>query len=67
MDLSILRIARKSMGLSLGSMSVKVGVNRNMLGMIERGKVVPRLDMLERICDILGLEVRLLIKRNINQ
>ena len=62
MDLSILRVVRKNKNISLIELSIMVGINRNRLGMIERGIVVPRLDLLEKICDVLGLELRLLIK-----
>ena len=40
----------------------KIGVSKQYIGLIERGKVSPGLDIIEKIAEALDCELRLLLK-----
>jgi transcriptional regulator with XRE-family HTH domain len=50
-----IRSARKARKLSQGQLAEAAGCSQGMISMLERGSADPSLDLLERICDVLGL------------
>ena len=62
MDLTVLRTFSKAKGIKILDISKRVGIARLNYSLVERGKKRVPLDVLERICGELGLEVRICLK-----
>jgi transcriptional regulator with XRE-family HTH domain len=54
MKLEVLREIRKVRGITLKEMSDKVGINSDRLSLIERGKVNPSFETVDKMVDALG-------------
>ena len=52
-----LRAARVNAGLTQDQVKEKTGISRSTLTGWESGKVLPRLDNLQRICDLYGIQI----------
>jgi y4mF family transcriptional regulator len=52
-----LRERRRAVGLSQGAVADVVGVNRRVIGELERGKPTVRLDIALRVAEALGLDL----------
>jgi transcriptional regulator with XRE-family HTH domain len=59
-----LRRIRQKRGLSQEELAHRVGINRNYVGMIERGENSPTVEMVERLCAVLEVDPVLLFKRD---
>ncbi len=59
-----LRRARKLRGISQEELAHRVGINRNYVGMVERGENSPTVAMIERLCGALDVEPALLFRRD---
>ncbi len=46
-------------GLSQGAVAVSAGTSPATIGEVESGKGNPRIETVERVCDVLGLEVEI--------
>jgi transcriptional regulator with XRE-family HTH domain len=57
------RDARADLDITQQALADAVGVSRSLIAAYESGRAVPGLDMVERIGGVLGLEVRLTIRR----
>lgn len=57
-----LKARRKEMRLTQEDLADKIGVSKQYIGLIERGKVSPGLDVIEKIAEALNCELRLLLK-----
>ena len=53
---------RKSLDITQDELASLAGIHKNTLCKIEQGKENPRLDVLYKICDILGFEISLKVK-----
>lgn len=53
---------RKVVGMTQGEVAGRLGVSRALFGRWESGVCSPRLDQFEDWCDLMGFEVRLMIK-----
>ena len=54
-----LRIIRKQVGISIGQLSVKVGLSKSFISEMERDKKLPRLDTIKRIGRALNISITL--------
>jgi len=54
-----LRVIRKQVGVSIGQLSVKVGLSKSFISEVEREKKLPRLDTLKRIGRALNISITL--------
>lgn len=61
MDLKKLRDIRKMRGLTIGELAKKVGVNRDTISDIEKGKANPTYNNLESIADALNVTIEILL------
>ena len=61
MDIKKLRVIRKGLGLSLGYVSDKSGVDKGALSLIENGKGNPTIKTLEKIVLVLGVRIEILL------
>ena len=59
----IIRQRRKSLKVTQPDLAELAGISVNSLYKIERGEANPTLDMIEKIAEVLGLEVKLEVKR----
>ena len=59
----IIRQRRKSLKVPQPDLAELAGISVNSLYKIERGEANPTLDMIEKIAEVLGLEVKLDVKR----
>lgn len=62
MDYKRIREIRKGKKITLGELSGKTGIHRVRLSRIEEGSEATRVIDLEKICEVLGLEVRIILK-----
>ncbi|VAW60348.1 hypothetical protein MNBD_GAMMA11-2583 [hydrothermal vent metagenome] len=53
---------RKKAGLTQGELADRIGVARNTIGSIERGKLSPKFDNLEKLAKVLNIQIRQLFK-----
>lgn len=60
LNLTILRNIRKKKGMILNDIALKVNISTAYLSLIERGKKVPNIEIVENICDLLGYELIIL-------
>lgn len=51
--------ARTKLGMSQNALSNSSGFEKNLVGRLERGEHSPNLSTLIKICDVLGLQVRI--------
>lgn len=54
-----IRQIREERGMSQGQLAEKAGLIRTTVNKIERGKFSVSVDLLERICDVLGARIRM--------
>lgn len=59
MDLRDIRGVRKVRGLSIEELSVRTGINRDRISLIERGLVNPSYGSVIKILDSLGCRIKL--------
>lgn len=59
MDLRDIRGVRKVRGLSIEELSVRTGINRDRISLIERGLVNPSYGSVIKILDSLGCSIKL--------
>lgn len=59
---AIIKHRRQDLGVSQGTLSELAGVGINTLVSIERGEGNPTLQVLMRICDTLGLQIKIELK-----
>ena len=52
-----IRERRRALGLSQSDVAFTAGVNRRVIGELERGKETVRLDVLRRVAEALGLDL----------
>jgi y4mF family transcriptional regulator len=57
-----LRQRRRAVGLSQGAVADVVGVNRRVIGELERGKPTVQLDIALRVAQALGLDLSLSVR-----
>lgn len=60
---SVLRQARKEAGLSQEELAFRADVHRTYVSMLERDVCSPSLDVLFRLCDVLGLPASVFVAR----
>lgn len=53
---------REELGLTQTELAERAGLQQTSVARLERCRVVPRLDMLLRLADVLGLDVRLALR-----
>lgn len=58
-----LRRVRQERGLTQEELAHHVGINRNYVGMIERGENSPTVEMIERLSKVLQIDPAVLFKR----
>jgi transcriptional regulator with XRE-family HTH domain len=58
---ALLRAARQAKNLTIEHLAHELDLSASGYGKIERGEVMPRLAKLEKICDLLGLDVASLL------
>ena len=59
-----IKTRRKSLGLRQSDLAEIAGVSPNTLYKLERGQNNPSLDVVEKLCDALGLEFIIQVKQN---
>lgn len=62
-----IRLRRKALKITQPTLAQLAKVATNTLYKIERGQANPTMDIIEKITDVLGLEVRLEVKSVINK
>jgi len=62
MDYTILRERRKKKGVNLHNMAKTMGISAGHLSYIERGYRKPSLELLERMCKELDMELGFMLK-----
>lgn len=60
-----LRWRRKELGITQCALAEIAEVSHNAIYKIERGQSTPTLEVIERLLDVLGLEVRLIPQTNV--
>lgn len=50
---------RKSLRITQGDLADLCGISEHALGNLERGKGNPTFDLIDKVCDVLGLEIHL--------
>ncbi len=55
---------RKVLGMTQKDLSIKLGISRDAMNSIEKGKFAPRMSRVQEIADILGCSVSFLFKDN---
>ena len=58
----IIKARRKELGLTQNTLAMLLRVGINTIVSIERGSKSPSIDTLTKVADVLGLEVRLVVK-----
>jgi len=61
MDLTKLKEIRKMRKISIKQLSAQIGINRDRISLIERGKVNPSFKTVEMIADAIGAKIILSI------
>ena len=59
----VIRNQRKSLGITQPHLAELAGISTNTLYKIERGQANPTLDVLHKLLEVLGMEIRLDVKR----
>jgi transcriptional regulator with XRE-family HTH domain len=62
----VIRERRKSLGITQPHLAQLAGVNVNTLYKLEKGISNPTIEVLEKIAEVLGMEVRLEVKKKDN-
>ena len=62
-----IKLRRKALKLTQPDLAQLAKVATNTLYKIERGQANPTLDIIEKITDVLGMEIKLEVKKNINK
>lgn len=62
-----IRRLRTERGLSQEELAAQAGLNRNYVGMIERGENSPTVDTLDRIAEALGVDVGDFLERGVKR
>ena len=60
---SVIRQRRKALKITQPHLAELAGISVNSLYKIERGQANPTLDLIEKISEVLGLEVKLEVKK----
>ncbi len=60
---SVLKQRRKELGINQSDLAEIAGISINTLYKIERGQTNPTLEVLEKILDVLGLELKLELRK----
>lgn len=60
----VIKERRNSLRINQLVLAEMAGISKNTLYKIERGQANPTLDVLKKIADILGLEIKLEVKNN---
>ncbi|MEY2917599.1 MAG: hypothetical protein RIS73_1313 [Bacteroidota bacterium] len=62
-----IKLRRKALKITQPDLAQLAKVATNTLYKIERGQANPTLDIIEKITNILGMEIKLEVKKNINK
>ena len=62
-----IRLRRKALKITQPNLAQLAKVSTNTLYKIERGQTNPTIDIIEKITDVLGLELKLEVKKIINK
>ncbi len=62
MNYGVLREVRRSRRIKQYELADRVGISQSYLSLIEQGKSNPSIEILERMCVLLGLELRILVR-----
>lgn len=62
-----IKFRRKALKITQPDLAQLAQVATNTLYKIERGQANPTLDIIEKITDVLGMEMKLEVKKNINK
>jgi transcriptional regulator with XRE-family HTH domain len=62
-----IKLRRKALKITQPDLAQLAKVATNTLYKIERGQANPTLDIIEKITDVLGMEIKLEVKKNINK
>jgi transcriptional regulator with XRE-family HTH domain len=62
-----IKLRRKALKITQPDLAQLAKVATNTLYKIERGQTNPTLDIIEKITDVLGMEIKLEVKKNINR
>jgi transcriptional regulator with XRE-family HTH domain len=62
-----IKLRRKALKITQPHLAQLAKVATNTLYKIERGQTNPTLDIIEKITDVLGMEIKLEVKKNINR
>jgi transcriptional regulator with XRE-family HTH domain len=62
-----IKLRRKALKITQPALAQLAKVATNTLYKIERGQANPTLDIIEKITDVLGMEIKLEVKKNINK
>ena len=60
---TVIKRRRKALKVTQPHLADQAGISVNSLYKIERGEANPTLDLLKKIADVLGLEIKLEVKR----
>ena len=55
---------RKELGITQPDLSELAGVSKNTLNQLERGQGNPSLDIITKLAEVLGMELKLEVKKN---
>jgi transcriptional regulator with XRE-family HTH domain len=62
-----IKLRRKALKITQPDLAQLAEVATNTLYKIERGQANPTLDIIEKITDVLGMEIKLEVRKNINK
>lgn len=62
-----IKLRRKALKITQPDLAQLAKVATNTLYKIERGQANPTLDIIEKITDVLGMEIKLEVRKNINK